>query len=494
VTKLSLLLKVLEGENPQEIALLGERVLPDLDDNIKWGNSLIGPDYYAGKQISLFEEEAIYRIKTFDWHSRKDGFGDILSAGGFDAVIGNPPYVFTRNKGIAEDTKTYYYDKYIHQGAQLNTFGLFIEQSLTLLRLGGTLGFIVPNNLLTISSFAKLREHLLAVSAQLAILNNKEKVFAEANVDTAVLCFSKGADDSVKVGELIRGVIGYQVDIPKTELKAPNYIFQIASQRNDLSISIIEKIESNSTPLGGDNGYAKVSTGLKVYQVGKGIPKQTKLEKENRVFHSHALSDPNSGRYLDGADVKRYRLGWSGEYLRYGDWIAEPRRSVPFVGNRILVRQIPANLPYLVHAVFTDQPYYHDINSMVIFAEKPPINIFYLLGIVNSRLLSHWFLETFEKLQRKTFPQFKVNELGRFPIRTIDFANPADVQRHDRMVALVTRMLDLHEQQGTASGPAAETIQSLIEATDREIDALVYDLYGLSADEIALVEASRLQA
>jgi hypothetical protein len=75
------------------------------------------------------------------------------------------------------------------------------------------------------------------------------------------------------------------------------------------------------------------------------------------------------------------------------------------------------------------------------------------------------------------------------PIRTIDFTNPADIARHDRMVALVEGMLDLHKRLAAANTPHEKTaLQRQIDATDRQIDALVYELYGLTDEEIAIVE------
>ena len=91
VTKLSLLLKVLEGENNQSVSqqqrLFHDRALPNLADNIKCGNSLIGPDYFTGKLIS--DPDEMKRVNPFDW---KRGFPDAVNAGGFDCVIGNPPW------------------------------------------------------------------------------------------------------------------------------------------------------------------------------------------------------------------------------------------------------------------------------------------------------------------------------------------------------------------------------------------------------------------
>ena len=105
VTKLSLLLKVLEGET--QLKLFHERALPDLGNNIKCGNSLIGPDFYENQQMFLLDEEDRYRINVFDWKG-KEGFAEIMKDGGFDAVIGNPPYVFTRSHGLDEHEKEYF--------------------------------------------------------------------------------------------------------------------------------------------------------------------------------------------------------------------------------------------------------------------------------------------------------------------------------------------------------------------------------------------------
>ncbi len=126
---------------------------------------------------------------------------------------------------------------------------------------------------------------------------------------------------------------------------------------------------------------------------------------------------------------------------------------------------------------------------MVIFPSSNRYSLLYFLGVINSHLISFWFQKSYDKLQRKIFPQFKVKELGEFPIRTIDPANPDDVAAHGRMVALVEQMLDLHQRLAAEANPQVRTIlQRQIDATDRQIDALVYALYGLTEEEIAIVE------
>jgi len=487
VTKLSLLLKVLEGENAETLGkslrLFHERALPDLADNIKCGNSLIGPDFYEGKQLSLIDKEERYRINAFDWNAE---FPEIMSAGGFDAVIGNPPYIFTRDQGIGEDEKRYYYDCYSHQSAQLNTFALFLERSLSILHPSGLSGFITPNNWLTIQTFAPLRQFVAQSSKLIRVVNILERVFSSANVDTAITIIEKGDPETIEVSEMVNGKITFLASASTHELRPPEYIIQVGLFRDPLERSVIEKIESGSKQL---STFCKVSTGLKAYQTGKGKPAQTDEQKKRRVYHSRSKLDETYGWYLQGADVVRYHLSWSGEFLSYGNWLAEPRRSVPFEGERILVRQIPAQPPYLIHAVYTDQPFYHDINSMVLFAPRTPISLKCLLGLLNSRTLSFWFLRRFEKLQRKTFPQFKVRELAAFPIKDLDLASSSDKARHDRMVELVDAMLKLHNDLQVAKTDHEKSlIHRQIDTTNKQIDQLVYELYGLTDEEIRIVE------
>jgi hypothetical protein len=490
VTKLSLLLKVLEGETSETVndqpSFFRERALPDLSNNIKCGNSLIGHDFYDNEQMNLLDEDEQRRINTFDWH---DSFPEVFSGKnpGFDAVIGNPPYIFTRNQGIDELQKTYFYSHYRHQSSQLNTFGIFVERCYALLRESGVLGFITPNNWLTIQSFIPLRKFVLESTTDIKIVNILDRVFTAADVDTAIVVLGRGISSAnLTIAEIVDREEAFSENIELSAIKPPAYIIQISLLKDSRGGQLLERIESCSQPL---SAFCTVSTGLKAYQRGKGKPPQTTHEKENRVFHNPTRLDDTYSPYLQGVDVRRYLLAWSGEYLSYGDWLAEPRKSVPFTGERLLVRQIPSVPPYLVHGVFTDGHFYNDINSMVVFAPIENLSLKYLLGLLNSRLLSAWFLKTFDKLQRKIFPQFKVKELATFPIRTIDFSDREDADRHERMVDLVEQMLVLHEQLSNAKVPADKNrIQGRIRSKDNEIDQLIYELYGLSEEEIEIVE------
>jgi hypothetical protein len=161
VTKLSLLLKVLEGESDQTLQtqLFYERVLPDLGRNIKCGNSLIGPDFYETAKLDFLDDNDRVRINVFDW---KKEFADVMGAGGFDAVIGNPPYI--RMEGFKE-LKDYLKACYSSHDERSDLYAYFIEKGHRLLAEHGRFGMIVSNKFLRANYGKPLREFLNANAA-----------------------------------------------------------------------------------------------------------------------------------------------------------------------------------------------------------------------------------------------------------------------------------------------------------------------------------------
>lgn len=141
----------------------------------------------------------------------------------------------------------------------------------------------------------------------------------------------------------------------------------------------------------------------------------TKEDRVGRVYHSKTKIDSYYLPYINGNNVQRYYLKPSTEYIQYTDGLAEPRRSTNFTEPRILVRQIPNKNKYAIDGAFADTTIINDINSMIVENTKG-IDILAILGILNSKPITLWFLMKFDKFQRRLFPQFKVNELAQFPI------------------------------------------------------------------------------
>jgi predicted type IV restriction endonuclease len=181
VTKLSLLLKVLEGE--QQVSFWGERALPDLGDNVKCGNSLIGPDYYEGRQMGLFDDEERRRVNAFDWQAE---FPRAMAAGGFDAVIGNPPW-----GGDIDNDLNYLHNKYPATTQEhTDSFKLFIEAGLALARSNGLVSMIVPNTLLRQRRIKDVRT-LMLQNQIMNLVDLGEDVFAGVVAPSCVFVTEK---------------------------------------------------------------------------------------------------------------------------------------------------------------------------------------------------------------------------------------------------------------------------------------------------------------
>lgn len=194
VTKLSLLLKVLEGESAETLgktlSLYKERALPDLDQNIKCGNSLIENDYYAQAQLSLLEDdEEQQKVNAFDW---KDAFPRIMANHGFDAVIGNPPYVLLQDEFRDDKQLDYFRRRYRAASYKLDTYHLFIERAISLTKPGGRCAMITPANLITNNHLAPLRHLMLEQSRIHHILVIEGGVFDGVSVDNAIFVVEPG--------------------------------------------------------------------------------------------------------------------------------------------------------------------------------------------------------------------------------------------------------------------------------------------------------------
>jgi predicted type IV restriction endonuclease len=187
VTKLSLLLKVLEGGAVQAQMSLGllDRVLPDLGDNIKCGNSLIGHDFYQQEDLPALTENDRYRVNTFDWQKE---FAEIFRDGGFDAVIGNPPWISIKGKfgnDIFLESELNYLTA-IYQGDTYrpNIFEYFVRRAQELTKQNGFQSFIVPDRLGFNEQFTELRKHLASTNRIISLLYKAP--FPNVTADTLV--------------------------------------------------------------------------------------------------------------------------------------------------------------------------------------------------------------------------------------------------------------------------------------------------------------------
>ena len=253
VTKLSLLLKVLEGESKEtvnnQLRLLHERALPDLAGNIKCGNSLIGPDFYNGRQMSLLDDEERYRVNVFDWRAE---FPGIFKAGGFDAVIGNPPYVSIQTMSEFGPEEVQYYNAHYASAGKGNydLYVVFVERVLSLLNSCGLLGYILPSKFFATDYGRAIRGVLSRDRALAKVVDFRhEQVFQHATTYTCLLFLSREPRDSFEyavaspptiIAEGMRG--GFSVDAGAMS-DAP-WVFLNGGSRG-----LIEKVRESGPPL-----------------------------------------------------------------------------------------------------------------------------------------------------------------------------------------------------------------------------------------------------
>lgn len=504
-----------------------KRKLTSLNNNIKCGNSLI-------------ESKTIAGDKAFNW---KEQFPEVFDKGGFDVIIGNPPYVFARDN-FRQEEKDFFVSKYVSAKYQINTYLLFIEKSIHLIKDNGIYGLIIPNSWLMMYSGEGLRKFLLETNKINQIINLAGFSFETANVETVILLAEKESSKKENTVEILlnNGNEFYLSHFKKQTEFSKNEGFEFKVFLDDESDELNLKIIKNSEIL---DSLVDIKAGLQAYEKDKGEPKQSAEDVVNRPYDYDYKFDDDTHKYLDGKDVGRYFTNWSGLYLRYGKHLAAPRTFNLFDGKKIIVREITGNYPKCLIATYNEDVYlYNRSNIAIVEKANSNISLKYILAVLNSKLLSYYFVKNTAKSVRKLFPKIILNDLRKFPIKKINpnsqipfiensdktltlnkelqgvnrkfnnyFSGQYKIEKLPKKLenwhqltfaAFITELnkaiktagqipltkkdefewLDLFEENKTK----AQTLKSQIETTERAIDKMVYELYGLSEEEINIVE------
>jgi hypothetical protein len=481
VTKLNLLLKCLEGETSQTLGfeqrLFRERALPDLGKNILCGNSLIGTDIIGTEAWNAMSEEERRRVNPFDCER---AFSGVFKGGGFDAVIGNPPYGYM----LTEAQQIYFRTHYKHQDNQLDYYQLFLERCLSRdLRSPGLLGMIIPNPWLTNVTQKSLRRFVIQTTALKQVVHFDFAVFPTVTVDTEVVMFEKPlrpgntvqARFVASVAELRDGT--YR-EIQHTQDKWSNSDGAVINLSvNAESESLVARVRERAPLRVGD--VAALNVGIKPYQTGKGTPVQSAKTVKERPFDSARKVDGTFRLLLRGRDITRYHIAPTEErYLSYGPWLAEPRPAAKFdAPEKIFMRQTGDSLI----AAIDDEQRLGMNNLHVIVPREGAWSAKRLIAFLNSRMLN-WFYQTINPEKGEALAEVKRSHIALLPI-------PHPPDNGVRLDRLVDSMLSLHKRLSAEPLPQRqEQLQREIDATDRQIDQLVYELYGLTEEEIKIVE------
>ncbi|MBI1956673.1 MAG: Eco57I restriction-modification methylase domain-containing protein, partial [Acidobacteria bacterium] len=477
VCQLSLYLKLLQDETTAsahqyllEFAHTAQMktLLPDLSRNIVCGNSLIGRDILDG-QLFAGEEERKLNPMNFE-----DAFPEVMKRGGFDAIIGNPPY------GMVSDPvqKSYFGDHFEAIEGRFDTFELFIERATKLCRDQRLVGYIVPNPLLSNLFARRLRRYMLENYSLEEVTNFGVDVFADPTIHTCIIILSRGRrpNTMVKVRKQVMSEDAlqqpYDYEIAQDQFgKNANCVFDIFFDPE--TSTLLRKLSSAGEPLG-DICFIR--------QCIKTGNDEKYVESANRSPGRQWMPS------LRGKSIERYFTKEKNLFIKYGSWLARNWANKSFYEvPKIAIRETGSRITATL-----DMEHRYFLSSLYAIYPKSPseeLSLQYLLAILNSSLAMHFVKKVALELTKGAFTKLRTNQLARLPIRRINFSDRADKARHDEIVTKVDAMLEAKVQLAKAKTDKDKSYyENKCAALDRQIDRLVYQLYGLTEEEVQIVE------
>ena len=494
ITKLSLWLKTADKN----------KTLASLENNIKCGNSLIDDPEIAGDL-------------AFNWEKE---FPEVFANGGFDIVVGNPPYVSAEY--ISEIDKTFYEKNYYSAYGRQNLYIIFYEKAINLLKENGNLGFITPYTILKNMYYKEIREYILKNTSILEIIDFKGiTVFQDAGVDSIILLLKKEKRIEYDI-KYINNIKAFE-----TQIYDINYFknSQI-TEKEDLSIlfskneNLLNKILDHK-----DNLKLKEIIDFKQGIITGGNKNFLVSEKLN-----------NCEKVLTGTDFNRYKLFDSNQYIIYDiEKLHRPRKREIFESKeKILLRQTGA---FPICMLDTNQYFTLDtVHNGILKQEN--FNIKYILSLLNSKFIK-FIYENLINESGKIFAQVKIIYVDELPIKNIPLEKQQPfIEKADKMLSLNRELQDLSqkfqrmllrkfdleklstklqewylldfsdfikelkrlkvklslsqesewEEYFLEEKSKAIAIDSEIKNTDKEIDSMVYKLYDLTDEEIKIIE------
>ena len=465
VTKLSLLLKCMENETPASImnnqSLFNERALPSLDENIKCGNSLIGNDFYSGGDSLNIDIETQYKINCFDWERE---FSSIFKSGGFDIVIGNPPY----GAELMDIERDYLERKYSLNNT--NTAALFIGLSKHLLKDKGVNGFIIPKSFIYASNWESSRELIIN---DLQELVDCGKVWKEVKLEQVIIMFCNNSEiNNYKASERNENNIITVGKIDKKTFREFGFYLNAVSNEE---LNIAYKMISSK----------KTVNDFCINRRGVGEQKHCVEEINTKKEYYKVLGGKNISRYYFPDNSKKYILQKD---------VVDNKATIE--ANSILVQNIisytdipkPSIIIRGIPSDLINRNEYIILDTINQLSNKSNFSIYYILAVLNSKLIS-WYTYRFIYGKAIMTMHFDNPTTSRIPMPSVDLTKKSDKEVHDKLVKLVDNIIAINKKLVGENNPnTKEILERQVRALDGEIDRLVYGLYQLTEEEINIVE------
>ncbi len=526
VAQMSLYIKVLEGmANEGEYVMIShETILPKMENNIKCGNSLIGSDFINDDFFGLSKREK-QKINPFDWevefpdifkgtkeNFNKEYFENELKKGlenaktaidyaqnaykhttkayeyaqkfdlisepavdygikrGFDAVIGNPPWVSLSGKFgndiMNKRTLDYMINKYKSNTYMPNLYEYFVYKGLELVSVNGFFSFIVPDRLGFNSQFVNLRSKILSDYIIEELIYKLP--FPGIVTDTLIFRFSKNNHTNSMNYQFEVGEYGKKLQIKSKKEYADETNKTFFYESSDYASVIVKKIFENTKCL----SISKICQSTSGFG---GISKNITSEKvkENQI------------EILRGRSINRYSMNktYYFEFVKNNITGRTTDKTKLGFTEKVLLRKTgyPIIATYDNSGIFPEQSLYF------LFNLKEELSYKYLTCLINSKLFQFVYINCLVTNKDST-PQLKKVDLDKFPVYIFDFSENQEVLIHNHIVTLAERMLKLNKEKQTADDSDRRHIEQYIAATDKEIDRIVYQLYDLTPEEIKIVE------
>jgi len=495
VTKLSLYLKLLENEGKEAEGWLfkysDKTLLPSLEDNIKCGNSLIGIDFYAQPNLELTDDDRI-KVNCFDWEKE---FPAIFKTCGFDVVIGNPPW------GADIDKYTKYFEEHYPNSTKSykDSFKLFIEKGFFLLKTDGYFGLIVPSVFMLQPRYIDVRRFIRDNTTIHKLWNIGDGVFGiHVNAPCGIFVVEKNKPSKAhKVFFLDTTTINNN---EQRKDAVVNPVYRKIDQKNyhktveETFVSFYRELKENEVFL--EMILDCKDCGIKQQRVGVGLAEKGKSDLTERLFYEGKKQNSNDIQYLIGADLDKN--GWfinktnhryfKREYkkLLKKNEIVYFNEDVFKLSQKIVWRQTSDRIRATILG-----PFWFANTLQVGILKDEKYDIKYVLALLNSRYLNYIYLETVREGGR-VFPQVKMGKVRALPFRCIDFTKKTEKSKHDNLVSLVDKILELKKKEVAEKNQQLKTmITRQIEGVNNAIDTAVYELYNLTEDGIKVVEGKK---
>jgi len=419
------------------------------------------------KIIDDINNSVIYK-NAFEWRFE---FPEVLNNkgefGGFDLIIGNPPYGVSLKDGLREAIVNK-----LSKVPDYEIYYFFINLSKFLLKPNGIKSYIIPNTIL-FNVFAKnYRENLFQNWQIQEILDCTDfNVFeGSATVRCIITQFINKKSDDIVYYRPTANVTSFDElkerklnETTKAILLENNQNWALVFKLSSDVLQLISKIKSNKKSL--EKHFPEFSQGLIAYDKYQGQDEHT---IKNRIFHS-TTKQTGWKKWLWGEDITPYSVKWNGkEYINYCDGIANPREPKYFKGERILVREITN--PKIFVGYTEDEGYNDPAIINIIKNKKGDFELKTLLAILNSKLATFYHFNSSPKATKGAFPKILVEDIKTFPLPNVSSSQQLNI------IKLVDKIISLKEQGKDSS------------KQENEIDELVYKLYNITNDEIRIIE------